>query len=698
MSIRGRTHQFKPGSNFGIEGGPGVHSVRVTVRNGRAAAALAVVLVGAACGDDRLRDASIDVTPVPADAAGDARADGQVDGLPDATIDANADGAMDAMVDGRADAPVDAHADAAPDAAPDATIVAGFTFAQAQYDIGVVPANVATLTPPPVIELTNGSSMTQSATFQTAPPFAVAGSDCTDVPPTTTCRVRLQVIASATGPIGGTLTAVAPGGTSQASLAGVADGAIEWITDGSGAGTITTDVAAEGCGGECFPGGAAVTGTATPGTGSHFVGWSDPACGAAMTCTEVAGDFPQSVTATFDLDQVTFAVDFTGDGSGEVAIRSYVDFTTVVCAASCSTTVPYGAVELQAATADRFDGFSAPCPAASYECSVPAGTASVTVTFARELGQVDLIVDGAVLSVDYDGAGDLVVGTTASVTKLSPSLAVVWTAAIPGVARVDDAGEVFVLGADGLHALDANGTERWHGGAGWTPVARHLGHTFAPMPGGGVVVDRDGALELWNGGGSIVATPVLGAPDYHAIAVDSSGHIFAAVMDLTDRESTDLEVFDPSGVRLPDFGNLVPEYVPAMRVDSSDHVVASCSGHSHLWVRRVDLAGAEDFLDTTTIDDGDFMANGVAADGANDVVSLRSWDEYTAPAEGMLLRKLSPIGSVVWSLARPGFAGVDWGPFGLAIVDVAASADGHVAVGGRYVGMTATRGIVEIFP
>jgi hypothetical protein len=446
-----------------------------------------------------------------------------------------------------------------------------------------------------------------------------------------------------------------------------------------------------------------VTITATPAAGSHLSGWSVPSCGTALTCVVAAGVDPQVVIATFDLDPpVGFEVDFAGDAPGEVSITQ-ADQTSgpiATCSASCTTLVKAGEdVWVTAATPAQFVDWGAPCSGMGQFCDAPAGTSSVTVTFDGEPGEQDLYVGtGIVYSADYDTAGDLVVGTSDGVVVLSPSLSTLWTAPYGGEARVDAAGEVFVL-ADQLYKLDATGHVLWaRASAASPPTNPRMGHIFASTPAGGVVVDVGGKLEIWTPDGTLIATPTLGALDHQSVAVDSTGLIYAGVED-TDAEASDLEVFSSTGARLPDFGQIAGEYHFALAIDASDTLVAGSSGHSTVDVHRVGVDHTEAFWNIVSISDPDYVLNAVATDASGDVVSEYAYSEQTLRAEGMILRKWSPNGTLVSSLSRPGFSTTLDGPWGLQVFDVAASPAGHIAVVGQYFGMTVrTRGIIEVFP
>ena len=91
---------------------------------------------------------------------------------------------------------------------------------------------------------------------------------------------------------------------------------------GSGSGTVTsTNQAGINCGSTCgasFPTNSLVTLTATPATGSTFIGWSNGCTGTGSCDVTLTGD--QTIVAQFDLvpDMVTLSVNTSGPGNGTV--------------------------------------------------------------------------------------------------------------------------------------------------------------------------------------------------------------------------------------------------------------------------------------------------------------------------------------------------------------------------------------------
>jgi len=72
---------------------------------------------------------------------------------------------------------------------------------------------------------------------------------------------------------------------------------------GTGSGTVVSSPPGINCGGTCvtsYPAGKVITLTATPASGSFFIGWSGGGCAGTDPCV-MAGNTPVTVTATFSL-------------------------------------------------------------------------------------------------------------------------------------------------------------------------------------------------------------------------------------------------------------------------------------------------------------------------------------------------------------------------------------------------------------
>jgi len=171
---------------------------------------------------------------------------------------------------------------------------------------------------------------------------------------------------------------------------------------GDGTGTVTSSPAGIGCGSTCshaYPSATTVTLTATPSTGSTFVGWSG-ACTGSGTCT-VTMSLPRSAVATFANLAQLLTVAKTGKGLGVVVSNP----AGVSCGSTCSHSYAYGSsVTLTAKSAKRssFAGWSGACTGhagctvsmtaaravqASFvkDCVVPAVTGKVLKAAARQI-------------------------------------------------------------------------------------------------------------------------------------------------------------------------------------------------------------------------------------------------------------------------------------------------------------------------
>ena len=151
---------------------------------------------------------------------------------------------------------------------------------------------------------------------------------------------------------------------------------------GNGAGTVVGDPAVLNCGSTCsatFLSGSTVTLTATPATGSYFIGWSG-ACTGTGTC-QVTMDAAKGVTAMFTLQQFTLTVAKDGNGTGVVSSSP----AAIDCGAgACASAIDYGTVVTLTATGtggSTFAGWSGACSGTgTCELTITAA-AGVTATF-----------------------------------------------------------------------------------------------------------------------------------------------------------------------------------------------------------------------------------------------------------------------------------------------------------------------------
>ena len=139
---------------------------------------------------------------------------------------------------------------------------------------------------------------------------------------------------------------------------------------GNGNGTVTSNPAGINCTSGCdarFIPGAVVTLTATPATGTTFVGWGGACSGTGSCSVTMTSD--RSVTATFT--EPTLTVNWTGNGNGEV--DSTPTGINCLCSPAASAPFPKGSKVTLTATAQSgstFAGWGGAC----------SGTGSCTVT------------------------------------------------------------------------------------------------------------------------------------------------------------------------------------------------------------------------------------------------------------------------------------------------------------------------------
>jgi len=197
---------------------------------------------------------------------------------------------------------------------------------------------------------------------------------------------------------------------------------------GSGAGTVTSDVAGINCGATCsgsFADGTVVTLTAAASAGSSFTGWSGD-CSGTGTCI-VTMSAARNVTATFVLLN-TLTVTKTGSGAGTVTS----DVGGINCGATCSADYTSGTVVLTAAASagSRFGGWSGEGCSGTGTCTVVMSQArNVTADFVAVWtltvsktgsgagtvsSDVGGISCGATCSADYDTGTSVTLSASAS--------------------------------------------------------------------------------------------------------------------------------------------------------------------------------------------------------------------------------------------------------------------------------------------
>ncbi len=154
---------------------------------------------------------------------------------------------------------------------------------------------------------------------------------------------------------------------------------------GLGNGTVTSSPSGISCGATCssaFAQNAVVTLTATPASGSVFIGWSGEGCSGTGTCV-VTVDAAKTVNAQFDLAP-TFSVSVGLSGSGSGTVTSTP--AGISCGATCSASFASGTVVTLTATpasGSTFTGWTGSGCSGTGTCVVTVtGALSVSAAFA----------------------------------------------------------------------------------------------------------------------------------------------------------------------------------------------------------------------------------------------------------------------------------------------------------------------------
>jgi mannan endo-1,4-beta-mannosidase len=121
--------------------------------------------------------------------------------------------------------------------------------------------------------------------------------------------------------------------------------------NGTGSGTITSNMGAINCGSTCsatYASGTTVTLTATVASGSTFVSWSGCSSTSGATCT-VSMTQARTVTATFNSTGTSYTLNVTKAGTGSGTVTSNTG--GINCGSTCSATYASGTTVTLTATA-----------------------------------------------------------------------------------------------------------------------------------------------------------------------------------------------------------------------------------------------------------------------------------------------------------------------------------------------------------
>lgn len=174
--------------------------------------------------------------------------------------------------------------------------------------------------------------------------------------------------------------------------------ALSVTKSGNGNGSVTSEPAGITCGADCaevYNIGTVVTLTATPQTGTNFVGWSGGVCSGTGTCV-VTMDQAKTVNAVFTLQIYTMSVAKVGNGVGTVTSSP----SGINCGADCDEPFNYGNTVTLTATpnpSSLFTGWS------GAGCS-GTGTCVVTMTQAENV-TATFTLKTFTLNVDKTGNG-----------------------------------------------------------------------------------------------------------------------------------------------------------------------------------------------------------------------------------------------------------------------------------------------------
>ncbi len=205
----------------------------------------------------------------------------------------------------------------------------------------------------------------------------------------------------------------------------------ELTVEVDGNGTVLSSPAAISCQPTCsatFTYGEVVTLTATPGTGSHFIGWDDPNCPGTDSCA-VTVTADTTITATFERNRYLLTVIV--DGAGTIVS----DPAGIACEPECTAEFDHGTEVTLTPIAEPVSSFVswdlAACPDSDPCTFILEGALTITGTF--EPSDYEL-------AVERTGAGNgRVVSATAGIdcgndcTESYPYQAAVSLSALAGV-------------------------------------------------------------------------------------------------------------------------------------------------------------------------------------------------------------------------------------------------------------------------
>jgi len=206
----------------------------------------------------------------------------------------------------------------------------------------------------------------------------------------------------------------------------------------------------------------------------------------------------------------------------------------------------------------------------------------------------------------------------------------------------------------------------------------NMGRWFDTTPDGGLAFQ---GLRVWSSDGVERWSRRTPLHTREAVTVDRDGVVYIGYESPINFESTLIRRHAADGTELTDFGSC-SQYWFAMDA-TSDALWTTCSGHSHVDLHRRAFAGGGMQVERAS-GSGDYVHNGVAADGVGHAVWVYARYYDLTPHTGFVAVRVDSAGAVDWEITRRGIdiSATMGGSAGMWAEDVAADADGDYALAG----------------
>ncbi len=548
---------------------------------------------------------------------------------------------------------------------------------------------------------TSGSTITLG-TRTTAAPFSVSSDNCpASLTPGGACTVNLALTGTTIGSATGNFHVASSEPDLDVPLQGIVLRKLTVSGNGFGTGTVVSTPAGINCPGTCsagFPAGVPVTFTATPDAGNMFVEWSGLCSGA--TCS-VPSPLDGYVLVRFvPTSAKKIAITMTGTSRGYAGVRGSgatgADYGR--CTSSCDIYVPVGAqITAYGYSPSTFVGWSGDCTSSTDVCNLGtiAANRAITLTSAADPHEVATLLPAvATTGLAIAPNGNLIVGTSTGVSEMTLAGTTVWSTAIAGGATslaTDAAGHIYGLGGPGVFALSSSGAMMWTRAFTGAPVGGGSLHgSLATSPDGTViaVLTADGVHAVdGNGVDRFTISGVTPAPQTVAVAPD--GTVGLSQIDTTlGLDQNRALRYSNAGTPLATF-DLLPGYVNAsLAFDPTNAVCGISTGRGHANVFRATAPGVVAFSEDTQFSLNFGVPAGVLTTSSGEVVGIRDKDQRTPLAGGMRLDVFSPTGTSVFTHIKTtneaAFAMAYYHYDGVQLQHLAAGGTNRIAVSGVY--------------